>query len=55
MDIAKVTYPGHKCDCAPNITGIPPYVVILENMDKTKKSFDEIRGNIEHDFTGLVG
>ena len=54
MDVVKLTYPLCKCDCEPKLTGIPPNVFIVADMEDIKKRFVEIRGNTKNYLTGLM-
>ena len=54
MDIVIVNCPLYRCDCASKITGIPSHVVVLANMEDTKKRFVYTRGNIKQYLTGIV-
>lgn len=54
VQYSVVKYPWNKTSDTPVLTGIPPHVVILAQLEETKMQFQELKNSIKSDISSLL-
>ena len=47
-------YPWNNTDYTPKITGVPPHVLLVAEMEVLKAKFDNLRLDINDDIKGML-
>ena len=53
-ELSKIPYPWNNTDYTPKITGVPPHVLLMAEMELSKAKFEKLRLDINSDIKGML-
>ena len=53
-ELSKISYPWNNSDYTPKITGVPPHVLLMADMELLKAKFEKFWLDINYDINGML-
>ena len=54
LKLSRIAYPWDATKFNPNITGIPPHVTLMDDMERMRRNSDALRAEIEGDMDDMM-
>ena len=54
LKCVRIAYPWDATKFTPNITGIPPHVTLMDDMERMRRNYDALRAEIEGDMDDMM-